>query len=136
PPACPAGGVVGRVGEQCPGVEVNCYQYDQEKVGEAADGVKGEKSVKVYGNDLSAISQAAEQIKAALAEVKGITDLAIFTSLGQPTVRITVDREKAARYGLAPGDVNTTVQAAVGGQTAGELKEYGSSSEERRVGEG
>ncbi|KIU26913.1 cytochrome C peroxidase [Methylobacterium radiotolerans] len=112
--------------EQFPGVEFNFSQYIQDNVEEAASGVKGENSVKVYGNDLSAISQAAEQIKAALAEVNGITDLAIFTSLGQPTVRITVDREKAARYGLAPGDVNTTVQAAIGGQTAGDLYEYGS----------
>ena len=112
--------------EHFPGVEFNFSQYIQDNVEEAASGVKGENSVKVYGNDLSAISQAAEQIKAALAEVKGITDLAIFTSLGQPTVRITVDREKAARYGLAPGDVNTTVQAAIGGQTAGDVYEYGS----------
>jgi heavy metal efflux system protein len=50
----------------------------------------------------------------------------VFGSLGQPTVRIDVDREKAARYGLAPGDVNTTVQAAIGGQAAGNLYEDGS----------
>ena len=54
------------------------------------------------------------------------TDLSVFESLGQPTVRIDVDRHKAARYGLSPGDVNTTVQAAIGGQTAGDLYEYGS----------
>src|SRR5262249_28944672 len=49
-----------------------------------------------------------------------------FTSLGQPTVQIDIDRAKAARYGLAPGDINTTVQAAIGGQAAGDLYEYGS----------
>ncbi|MGA9485930.1 MAG: efflux RND transporter permease subunit, partial [Methylocella sp.] len=36
------------------------------------------------------------------------------------------DRGKAARYGLMPGDVNATVQAAIGGQTAGDLYEEGS----------
>ena len=39
----------------------------------------------------------------------GITDLAVFNSLGQPTVHIDIDRERAARYGLAPGDINATV---------------------------
>jgi cobalt-zinc-cadmium resistance protein CzcA len=50
----------------------------------------------------------------------------VLDSLGQPTVRIDVDRVRAARYGLAPGDVNATVQAAIGGQAAGNLYEEGS----------
>src|SRR6185312_1033904 len=44
----------------------------------------------------------------------------------QPTIRIDIDRAKAARYGLAPGDINATVQAAIGGQAAGDLYENGS----------
>src|SRR5207247_4253435 len=35
---------------------------------------------------------------------------------GQPNLLIRVDRERAARYGVLPGDVNGTVQAAIGGQ--------------------
>jgi cobalt-zinc-cadmium resistance protein CzcA len=58
--------------------------------------------------------------------VPGITDLAVLRSLGQPTVRIDIDRVKAARYGLAPGDINSTVAAAIGGQAAGNLYEEGS----------
>jgi cobalt-zinc-cadmium resistance protein CzcA len=58
--------------------------------------------------------------------VPGITDLAVLHSLGQPTIRIDVDRVRAARYGLAPGDVNAVVQAAIGGQSAGDLYESGS----------
>ena len=58
--------------------------------------------------------------------VPGITDLSVFDALGQPTVNVEVDRSRAARYGLAPGDVNSTVQAAVGGQAAGNLYENGS----------
>src|SRR5258708_14148180 len=60
---------------------------------------------------------------AVLAKIPGITDLAVLRSLGQPTIRIDVDRVRAARYGLAPGDVNAVVQAAVGGQSAGDLYE-------------
>jgi heavy metal efflux system protein len=54
-----------------------------------------------------------------------VTDLAVFTSLGQP-LRIYIDRKAAARYGLAPGDINAAVQTAVGGQAAGDLYEEGS----------
>jgi heavy metal efflux system protein len=51
-------------------------------------------------------------------QVKGIEDLGIFRVLGQPNLNIRVNREKAARYGLNTGDVNTVVQAALGGTTA------------------
>jgi cobalt-zinc-cadmium resistance protein CzcA len=61
-----------------------------------------------------------------MATVPGIADLAVLASLGEPTVRIDVDRAKAARYGLQTGDVNATVTAAIGGQAAGNLYEDGS----------
>ncbi|MEH3117756.1 MAG: CusA/CzcA family heavy metal efflux RND transporter [Methylorubrum populi] len=115
-----------RLDAEFPGIEFNFSQYIEDNVQEAASGVKGENSVKIYGNDLAEITRTANAVKAALASVPGITDLAVFESLGQPTVQIDVDRRKAARFGLSIGDVNTTVAAAIGGQTAGDLYEYGS----------
>jgi cobalt-zinc-cadmium resistance protein CzcA len=109
--------------QQFPGVDFNFSQYIQDNVEEAASGVKGENSVKVYGNDLETLEKTANAIAAVLANVPGITDLAVFRSLGQPTIRIDVDRVRAARYGLAPGDVNAVVQTAIGGQSAGDLYE-------------
>ncbi len=109
-----------------PGIEFNFSQYIQDNVEEAASGVKGENSVKVSGNDLGTLAKLAEEVKNAIATVPGITDLSVFASLGQPTIRIDIDRAKAARYGLAPGDINATVQAAIGGQAAGDLYESGS----------
>jgi heavy metal efflux system protein len=106
-----------------PGVDFNFSQYIQDNVEEAASGVKGENSVKVYGNDLETLEKTADSIAAVLAKVPGITDLAVLRSLGQPTIRIDVDRQRAARYGLAPGDVNAVVQTAIGGQSAGDLYE-------------
>jgi heavy metal efflux system protein len=111
------------LGQQFPGVDFNFSQYIQDNVEEAASGVKGENSVKVYGNDLETLEKTANAIAAQLAKVPGITDLAVFRSLGQPTIRIDVDRVRAARYGLAPGDINAVVQAAIGGQSAGDLYE-------------
>jgi cobalt-zinc-cadmium resistance protein CzcA len=108
------------------GVEFTFSQYIQDNVQEAASGVKGENSVKVFGPDLETLAKVADEIKSAIATVPGITDLAVSASLGQPTIRIDIDRAKAARYGLAPGDINATVQAAIGGQAAGDVYENGS----------
>jgi cobalt-zinc-cadmium resistance protein CzcA len=112
--------------QRFPGVEFNFSQYIEDNVEEAASGVKGENSVKVYGNDLETLERTANQIAKVLGEVPGIADLAVLRSLGQPTIRIDVDRLRAARYGLAPGDVNAVVQAAIGGQSPGDLYEPGS----------
>jgi cobalt-zinc-cadmium resistance protein CzcA len=109
--------------QQFPGVTFNFSQYIQDNVEEAASGVKGENSVKIFGNDLQTLEKTANSIAAVLERVPGITDLAVLRSLGQPTIRIDVDRVRAARFGLAPGDVNAVVQTAVGGQSAGDLYE-------------
>ena len=109
-----------------PGVEFNFSQTIEDNVEEAASGVKGENSVKLYGNDLAVLERTANQVKDALATVPGVVDLAVLRSMGQPTVQIDINRLKAARYGLAPGDINMTIQAAIGGQAAGHLFEEGS----------
>ena len=106
-----------------PGVEFNFSQYLQDNVAEAVSGVKGENSIKLFGNDLEAMTETANRIKAVLSKIPGIVDLAVFTSLGQPTVQIDVDRVRAARYGLTPGDINSTIKVAIGGDTAGDLYE-------------
>jgi cobalt-zinc-cadmium resistance protein CzcA len=103
------------------GVEFNFSQYLQDNVSEAVSGVKGENSIKLFGNDLQTLTTTANQIKDVLSTVRGITDLAVFTSLGQPTVQIDIDRARAGRYGLTPGDINSTVRVAIGGDSAGEL---------------
>jgi cobalt-zinc-cadmium resistance protein CzcA len=109
-----------------PGVDFNFSQSIEDNVEEAASGVKGENSVKLFGGDLETLQRTAERIKDVMATVPGIADLAVFNSLGQPTVKIEVDRARAARYGLAPGDINSTVATAIGGQAAGNIYEEGS----------
>jgi len=109
-----------------PGVEFNFSQYLQDNVAEAVSGVKGENSIKLFGNDLVELTETANKIKSVLATVRGVADLSVFTSLGQPTIQIDVDRVRAARYGLSPGDINATIRVAIGGDTAGDLYEPGS----------
>src|SRR4029077_17988785 len=83
--------------DQFPGVEFNFSQYIEDNVEEAASGVKGENSVKLFGNDLKVLAATAGRIREVLQTVPGITDLAVFNPLGQPTIRIDVDRERASR---------------------------------------
>lgn len=118
--------LLARLQARFPGVEFNFSQYLQDNVSEAVSGVKGENSIKLYGNDLQALTDTANNIKSVLSTVQGVTDLAVFTSLGQPTIQIDIDRARAARYGLAPGDINTTIRTAIGGDSAGDLYEPGS----------
>src|ERR1700754_5126054 len=75
--------LLGKLQQRFPGVEFNFSQYLQDNVAEAVSGVKGENSIKLFGNDLVELTETANKIKSVLATVKGITDLSVFTSLGQ-----------------------------------------------------
>jgi len=109
-----------------PGVEFNFSQNIEDNVEEAASGVKGENSVKLFGSDLAVLERTAARIKDIMSKVPGIADLAVLNSLGQPTVEIRIDRQRAARFGLASGDINSVIQAAIGGESAGNLYETNS----------
>ncbi|MEE7456133.1 CusA/CzcA family heavy metal efflux RND transporter [Methylorubrum populi] len=109
-----------------PGVDFNLSQYLQDNVAEAVSGIKGENSFKIFGNDLQKLTDSAKSVMKVLSTIHGVEDLAVFQSLGQPTIEIDVDRVRAARYGLTPGDINTTVRTAIGGDSAGDLYDPGS----------
>ena len=108
---------------ELPGVIFNFSQYIEDNIEEGISGVKGVNSVKIVGPNLQTLTKLAEQIRDQMSEVRGITDLGIFPVLGQPNLNIRVDREKAARYGLNSGDVNSVIQAAMGGTVATEVLE-------------
>ena len=109
-----------------PGVTFAFSQYIQDNVQEAASGIDAENAIKITGPDLATLRKIAVEIRGVLEKVRGITDIQVPPLLGQPTIRIDIDRQRAARYGLSPGDINATIQAAVGGQAAGDLYEEGS----------
>jgi cobalt-zinc-cadmium resistance protein CzcA len=101
-----------------PGVVFNFSQYIQDNVEEAISGVKGANSLKIVGPNLQILEKLADQALHEMGQVKGMADLGIFHVYAQPNLNIKVDREKAARYGLNTGDVNTIIQAAMGGTQA------------------
>ena len=98
------------------GIDFNFSQYIQDNIEEAVSGVKGENSVKIFGRDLGELERLSKAVKEGLSKVPGVTDPGAFNLLGQPNLVIQVDRAKAARYGITVADMNTVVQAAIGGQ--------------------
>jgi cobalt-zinc-cadmium resistance protein CzcA len=98
------------------GVDFNFSQYIQDNIEEAVSGVKGENSVKIFGNDLSELQRLSKAVKTEIADVPGVRDPGVFNLLGQPNLVVKIDRAKAARYGFSIADINAVVQAAIGGQ--------------------
>nr|WP_256443006.1 MULTISPECIES: CusA/CzcA family heavy metal efflux RND transporter [unclassified Bradyrhizobium] len=106
-----------------PGATFNFSQYIQDNVEEAISGVKGANSVKILGPNMKVLEELATKVQVEMEKVRGVADLGVFHVLGQPNLNIKVDREKTARYGLNTGDVNTVIQAALGGTSATNLLE-------------
>jgi heavy metal efflux system protein len=104
--------------DEVPGATLNFSQYIQDNIEEAISGVKGQNSVKIIGPNLGIQEQLAAQVVHEMQDTRGMTDIGVFHVLGQPNLNIKVDRDKAARYGLNTGDVNTVIQAALGGTVA------------------
>src|SRR5260370_29560352 len=109
-----------------PGTPFGFSQYIQDNVQEAASGIDAENAIKISGPDIDTLRKIAVEIRVVLEKVRGITDIQVPPLLWQPTIKIDIDRQRAARYGLSPGDINPTIPAAVGGQAEGDLYEEGS----------
>ncbi|WP_431301421.1 efflux RND transporter permease subunit [Sediminicoccus sp. BL-A-41-H5] len=114
-----------RLSERFLGVQFSFAQAISDNVQEAASGVKGANAIKVFGTELDVLTARAEQIRGLLTQVRGLTDIAVFPTLGQPTVSVTIDRARAARFGLRVEEINDVIQAAIGGREAGRLYEPG-----------
>ncbi len=107
--------------EKYPGIDFNFSQNIQDNVEEAMSGVKGENSLKLFGDDIDTLVAKAGEIRDVMASVPGVADLGVFQESGQPELLVSIDRRASARYGVMSADVNTAVQAAIGGLPATEI---------------
>src|SRR5471032_1350969 len=98
-----------------PGVIFNYTQPAEDAVDEAETGLKSALAVKIFGQDLATLEQKAFQTKNILSKIPGIAGITVVRELGQPSLTITPDRAKLARFGLNVSDVNTLVETAMGG---------------------
>jgi cobalt-zinc-cadmium resistance protein CzcA len=101
-----------------PGITFNYTQPAEDAVDEAETGLKSSLDVKIFGSDLTILEQRGNEIKKVLNGIRGITHVTLVQELGQPSLTVTVDRAKIARYGLNVADINGLIEAAVGGSAA------------------
>ncbi len=90
-------------------------------------GVRSDIAVKIFGPDLTALKEKGEEVAKALSQIRGAEDVKVEQIAGLPVMRVIIDREKIARFGINAHDVIEALEAAVGGKTIGEVFE-----EERR----
>ncbi len=107
--------------DEYPGVTVNISQPIQNQFDELLSGVKAQLAIKIYGEKLDEIRETAEQVREAIADIEGLVDLSIEQSHGQPQIKVVLDHEALARYGVPGETVLEQVETAVGGRVVDTL---------------
>ena len=107
--------------EKIPGALWNFSQPIADNMEEAVSGVKGELAIKIFGTDLKTLEGKGDQIVRVMETIHGVQDLGLFRVIGQPNLNISVNREKASRFGLNASDVQDAIETAIGGKAVGQV---------------
>ncbi len=105
------------------GNRTEIQQPIQMRFNELIAGVRADVAVKLYGDDLEAMTRQAQRIAGVLRRIPGAGDVSAEQTDGAPTFDVKIDRAAAARFGLSVEEVANTVAAALGGREAGLLFE-------------
>jgi len=106
-----------------PGMQGKVGTYLSTKLREALTGDPDSLTVRIYGNSLEVIRAKAEEIRASMAKIPGIESPLVELQIEEPAIEVKVDVDRAASYGLKPGDIRRATSAIVGGITVGALFE-------------
>ena len=109
--------------EDFPGVQLNFSQPIAVAVDELISGVKAELAIKIFGADMEVLKEKAAEIETVIRTIEGAADVQKDQVTGIPQLRITIDHEAIARYGINVEDVQGVIQTAVGGEEAGQIFE-------------
>ena len=104
-----------------PGIVTAVEQPIAHLISHMLSGVKAQIGIKIYGDDLDTLRRRAEEMKAAMESVPGVTDLLIEPQVIIPQLRIELDRDQLLLYGLTPADVNEFIETAMNGQVVSEV---------------
>ena len=109
--------------EDFPGVQLNFSQPIAVAVDELISGVKAELAIKIFGADMEVLKEKAAEVETVIRTIEGAADVQKDQVTGIPQLRITIDHEAIARYGINVEDVQGVIQTAVGGEAAGQIFE-------------
>ncbi len=99
-----------------PGVNLNFTQPIQNAFDELLSGIKAQLAIKLFGEDLNVLRDKANEIHGAIEGVRGLVDVSVEQSFGQPQVQIVADRAACSRFGIAVGRIQEMVELAIGGE--------------------
>ena len=106
-----------------PGINLVMSQPISDRVDEMVSGVRADVAVMLYGDDLDALVQKANEIAKVATGIQGTQDTRVDRVGGQQYLTIDIDRNAIARYGLNAADVNDVIEAAIAGKSATEIYE-------------
>ncbi len=109
--------------EAVPGVGFSYTQPIEMRFNELIAGVRSDIGIKLFGDDLGTLRQKGEEIRRIVAGIPGAEDVKLEQTTGLPVIRIRVDRDRAARYGIPVGTVLDTVEAVRSGKVVGTVFE-------------
>lgn len=108
---------------ELPGVLVSVGQPISHRLDHMLSGVQAAIAVKIYGPDLATLRRYAADTEAAMKRVPGLVDLQVEKQVLIPQVKIEVNRERAALYGLLPGELTARLEAGLNGRVVGQVLE-------------
>lgn len=104
-----------------PGIERNVQTYLRDKVGEVLTGVSNAIVVRIYGQQRDILRQKAEEVRQALNDIAGITDLRAEGQVEEPQVQVKVNLDAAGPVNVKPGDVRRSSATIFSGLVVGYL---------------
>src|SRR4030095_10957395 len=109
--------------ETVPGVGFSFTQPIEMRFNELIAGVRSDVGIKLFGDDLETLRGKGDEIARVVAGVRGASDVRAEQVAGLPVLRVKVDRDRCARYGISVGDVLDTVEASRAGKVVGTVFE-------------
>ena len=106
-----------------PGTNVTVGQPISHRIDHMLSGTRANIAVKIFSDDLSVLRATASRVQMAMAQVSGVVDLSTEMQTEIPTLRVKVEPELAARYGVPAGAVAETLQTARVGRVVGQVLE-------------
>jgi cobalt-zinc-cadmium resistance protein CzcA len=103
-----------------PGTKLNFSQPIELRFNELISGVRADVGIALFGDDLDVLSRKAAEMVEVLRSIDGAADVKAQPIRGLPYLRVIVDREQIARYGINVEDVLNAVRA-MGGDTVGQV---------------
>jgi heavy metal efflux system protein len=102
-----------------PGNKIGFSQPIQMRFNELIAGVRDDVAVKIFGDELEPMLDAANRIAAILKRLEGAADVKVEEVIGLPSLEIRIDKAEIARRGLSLAAVQDVIGMAVGGHAAG-----------------